>query len=70
MFMGAAMEKEKRFKVFDVVAIVCGLIGGEAAAMLFVPNGPTITRVIAWLIGTIVVTALVVVVGSLIRRES
>lgn len=64
------MEKEKRFKVFDVVAIVCGLIGGEVAAMLFAPNGPTIARVIAWLIGAVVVTALVVVVGSLLRRES
>ena len=64
------MEKDKRFKVFDVVAIVCGLIGGEVAAMLFAPNGPTISRVIAWLIGAVVVTALVVVVGSLLRRES
>ena len=64
------MEKEKRFKVFDVVAIVCGLIGGEVVAMLFAPNGPTIARVIAWLIGAVVVTALVVVVGSLLRRES
>lgn len=70
MLMGAAMEKEKRIRVFDVVAIVCGLIGGEVAAMLFAPNGPMITRVIAWLIGAVVVTALVVVIGSLLRRES
>ena len=64
------MEKDKRFKVFDVVAIVCGLIGGEVAAMLFALNGPTISRVIAWLIGVFVVTTLIVVVGSLLRRES
>ncbi|MBM6942692.1 MULTISPECIES: hypothetical protein [Collinsella] len=64
------MEKDKRFKVFDVVAIVCGPIGGEVAAMLFAPNGPTISRVIAWLIGAFVVTTLIVVVGSLLRRES
>ena len=64
------MEKDKRFMVFDVVAIVCGLIGGEVAAMLFAPNGPTISRVIAWLIGAFVVTTLIAVVGSLLRRES
>ena len=53
-----------------MVAIVCGLIGGEVVAMLFAPNGPTISRVIAWLIGAVVVTALIVVVGSLLRRKS
>ena len=39
---------------------------GDALA----PNGPTISRVIAWLIGAVAVTDLAVVVGTLICRES
>ena len=30
--------------MLDVVAIVCGIIGGKVTAMLFAPNGPTISR--------------------------
>lgn len=56
--------------MLDVVAIVCGLIGGKVTAMFSAPNGPTFSRVIAWLIGAVAVTDLAVVVGTLICRES
>lgn len=68
--LGAEMEKNNRFLVFDVIVIVSGLIGGEAAVALFVPDGSLIFRVIAWLIGAAVVTVLMALIGLQFRGKS